>query len=98
MTSYTVSPAAREDLLEVVGYIATHDAEAAARIRDALLAAFDRLAGRPALGHARPDLTTRPVRFWGVGRRYTVVYRDEGGHLEIVRVFGPGRDVASLLA
>ena len=97
MTDYTLSLAARQDILDIVGYIAAHDVDAAAKVRSALLAAFDRLARRPALGHARPDLTKLPLRFLNVIRRYSVAYREHDGSVEIVRVFGPGRDIASLL-
>ncbi|WP_426031880.1 type II toxin-antitoxin system RelE/ParE family toxin [Caulobacter sp. DWP3-1-3b2] len=97
MTAYSVSSAARQDLLDIVSYIAARDIDAATKVRDALLTAFDRLARRSALGHARPDLTRLPLRFWSVAGRHSVAYRGDGGSVEIVRVFGPGRDIASLL-
>lgn len=97
MTGYTVSSAARQDILDIVSYIAARDVDAATKVRDVLLSAFDRLARRPALGHARPDLTRLPLRFLTVIRRYSVAYRDQGGSGEIVRVFGPGRDIPTLL-
>ncbi|TCS16513.1 type II toxin-antitoxin system RelE/ParE family toxin [Caulobacter sp. BK020] len=97
MTGYKVSSAARRDILDIVSYIAARDVDAATKVRDTLLAAFARLARRPALGHVRPDLTRLPVRFLNVIRRYNVAYRDHGGSVEIVRVFGPGRDIPALL-
>jgi hypothetical protein len=48
------------------------------------------------MGHWRQDLTDRPPRFWAVMGRYTIVYRDDRP-IEIIRIFGPGRDIASLL-
>ena len=97
MTGYLIAPAARQDLFDVISYVAARDPDAAVRLRDALFAAFDRLSERPALGHVRRDLTQQPVRFWTVARRYAVVYRGEAGPIEIARVFSAGQDIASLL-
>lgn len=97
MTNYLIAPAARQDLLDIISYIAARDSGAATRVRHALLAAFDRLSERPALGHVRGDRTALPVRFWTVARRYAVVYRGEAGRIEIARVFSAGQDIASLL-
>jgi len=97
VTAYLIAPAARQDLFDIISYVAARDSDAAVKLRDALFAAFDRLSERPALGHVRRDLTPQPVRFWTVARRYAVVYRGEVGPIEIARVFGPGQDIASLL-
>lgn len=97
MKSYGLSPAARRDLGDIVSYIARDNPSAAYRLRDVLFAAFDALAAQPGMGHVREDLTARAVRFWPVLRRYTVVYRTRESTIEIVRVFGRGRDVATLL-
>lgn len=61
-----------------------------------MLDAFERLAKRPGLGHRRIDLTPLPSPFYTVVGRYLVAYRGTGP-IEIVRVFGPGRNVARLL-
>jgi plasmid stabilization system protein ParE len=93
-----VSPAARQDLIEIVDYIAADNPDAALRVEDAILAGFDHLASEPGLGHTRSDLTTLPVRFFTVMRRYSIVYRTgDPATVEIVRVLGPGRDAANLL-
>jgi plasmid stabilization system protein ParE len=55
------------------------------------------LTARPSLGHSRPDLTDKPVRFWTASGRYLIVYRVEPVGIAILRVLGPGRDVAALL-
>jgi len=51
VTDYLIAPAARQDLLNIIRYIAARDSGAASRVRNALLAAFYRLSERPALGH-----------------------------------------------
>src|SRR5262245_16516991 len=78
---YTVAPAAENDLALIFDYIAQRNPDAADRVMDALVEAFDRLADHPKLGHRRTDLTARPVRFWSV-RDYLIVYRGEE-HIEI---------------
>jgi len=49
------------------------------------------------MGHRRDDLTDRPVRFWTVMGRYTIIYRGDEPPIEILHVVGPGRDIARLL-
>ena len=97
MTSYVVAPAAEADIDEIALHIAANNRAAAERFIDEVHATFELLAQNPRLGHARPDLTNRPVRFWTVMRRYMVVYRDRSP-IEIVRVISGYRDIANLLA
>lgn len=97
MSGYDLSPAASQDLFEIVDYIAGDNAAAATRVADAIFDAFDQLAVYPLMGSVRPDLTSQAVRFWPVMNRYVVVYRAEVRPIQIVRVFGPGRDIAALL-
>ena len=97
MRRYSIAPVARHDLRDIVRYIGSDSPSAARRVRAALFDAFDALAARPGMGHIRPDLTDRDLRFWTVINRYMIVYREAGEQLEIVRVFGPGRDAAAVL-
>ena len=97
MTEYSIAPIALDEIEEIIGYVATDDPQAAARVRDGLYQAFALLARRPKLGHRRPDLTALPLRFRTVLKRYMITYRGDVPPIEIVRVFGPGRDVATLL-
>lgn len=98
MTSYVVSPSARQDVLDITGYIATDNLHASLRLRDRLFAAFDRLAKRPGLGHVRDDLVPREfgVRFWPVGA-YLVIYRSSEPGIQIVRVLSGYRDISAIL-
>jgi plasmid stabilization system protein ParE len=96
MSRYQLSLEARRDLYGILDYIAEANPGASERVRLAIMRAIGRLAERPGLGHWRQDLTDRPLRFWTVMGRYTLVYRDERP-IELIRIFGPGRDVAGLL-
>lgn len=97
MSGYQLSRAAFRDIGEIVDYIAADDPAAAEKVRDAIFDACQRLNARPRLGHRRADLTPLPLRFRTVLGRYMIAYRGESAPIEIVRVFGPGRDVARLL-
>lgn len=97
MADYRVAPRARRELEEIIDYIAADNPDAAERVRKAFYDAFARLSRRPGIGHRRVDLTPLPLRFLTVYGRYLVAYRGLAPPIEIVRVFGPGRDVAKLL-
>ena len=71
--AYVLTPLAEADLVEAAAWIAADDPRAAERFLRAARSAFDKLAERPGLGHRRPDLTSRDVRFWPIRRRYLVV-------------------------
>jgi toxin ParE1/3/4 len=93
---YSLEPAAENDLALIFDYIAEKNPDAADRLMDALIGAFDRLADHPKLGHRRTDLTDLAVRFWSV-RDNLIVYRGERD-VEILRVLHGRRDVAAELA
>jgi plasmid stabilization system protein ParE len=97
VSHFVVTAEANRDLAEIASYIASNNPEAAQRVRSRLSRAFERLAARPQLGHARPDLTDKPVRFWTVMSRFLVIYRIEPAGITILRVLSRGRDAAGLL-
>jgi toxin ParE1/3/4 len=97
MNDYGISEIALQEIEEIVDYIAASDPDAANRVRDGIFKGCEQLASRPGLGHRRPDLTKLPLRFRTVLRRYLIAYRGDAPRIEIVRVFGPGRNVAKLL-
>jgi plasmid stabilization system protein ParE len=97
VSGYKISPNARRELRSLIQYIARESPAGARKTRDAIFDGFRELAGRPGLGHTRPDLTALPVRFWTVTGRYTIVYRELSGAIEIVRVISAGRDVKAIL-
>jgi toxin ParE1/3/4 len=98
MNQYRLSPAARDDLVSIVEWIADDDLAAAFRLRDRLFAAFAKLTDMPGLGHVRDDVVPRGrgLRFWRVAP-YLIVYRLSPGGIEIVRVVHGARDLPALL-
>lgn len=97
MSDYSLTRAAERDMLDIVSYIATDNPAAAQRMKVELFEAFAALAETPGMGHSRPDVTQREVKFWSVRGRYSIVYRERRQDIQILRVAGPGRDVGALL-
>jgi antitoxin ParD1/3/4 len=79
MSGYAFTPLAKADIFDIWSYIAEKNEDAALSVEQAIYDACAFLAEGPLRGHSRPDLTTRPVRFWTLTRypNYTVVYRPE---------------------
>ncbi len=96
MARYFLVPEARQDLTEILQYIADDSVDAALRVHDHFIEIFELLAENPDAGHLRDDLTTRPVRFFPV-YSYLVVYSATTRPIEIVRVLGGAQDVESIL-
>jgi plasmid stabilization system protein ParE len=63
-TLYEISAEAQNNRFEIWQRIATDSADLANRIDDEFHALFASLARRPGQGHARKDLTRRPVLFF----------------------------------
>jgi plasmid stabilization system protein ParE len=66
------------------------------RLTERAEAAFDLLASWPGIGHAREDLTDRPLKFWSV-YSYLVAYEPAGDPLTLVAVLHGARNVAEIL-
>lgn len=96
MAEFFYSPAARSDLFEIWEYIARDNLDAADRVEQEIREAVLMLAKQPELGHWRPDLTSKPVRFWRV-YSYLVVYDPTSRPLEVVRILSGYRDITELL-
>ena len=94
--SYVLSPAAEQDIEELITYIATENTQAAYDFVDALYDSFEKLAEHPFMGHVREDLTPHPVRFWTFKWHYLVIYNPIQP-LEIVRVLSGFRDISNLV-
>ena len=99
MSDYVLTPLAKADAFEIWSYIADHNEEAADRVERAIYEACAFVAEGPMRGHARPDLTTRSLRFWTLTRypNYAVVYRPETAPLEIVAVLHGKRNIRRIL-
>jgi plasmid stabilization system protein ParE len=96
MSAYVLSPDAMEDLQDVWDFIASDNIPAADKLENEFFEAFEMLAERPRIGHTRPDLTERDVRFWPIGS-YLIVYRSIPTALQIVAVLHGARDVAEVI-
>lgn len=63
MRAFVLTPAAEDDLSNIVEYLEGENRAAVLRVIDALDAAMSLLADNPGIGHLRPDLTTHDIRF-----------------------------------
>jgi plasmid stabilization system protein ParE len=82
---YELTQAAQDDVEDIIETIAADDLNTARKFEEEVYRAFQRLAENPHAGHARTDLTDRPVFFLTVMRSFTVIYRKSTPVL-IVRV------------
>lgn len=96
MSEFVLTPAAEDDMREILQYIERESPAAADQVFEALRDAMRLLAERHGIGHARADLAREPVRFWPVFS-YLVIYRADTEPLQIVRVLRGKRDVRRLL-
>ena len=82
---YRILPAVSDDLFEIWRFIAEENLEAANRVEAEIWDAFADLAQFSGRGRHRPDLTSRPLRFWRV-RQYLIAYAPDERPLLIVAV------------
>jgi plasmid stabilization system protein ParE len=85
MTGYDFHPNARFDLDEIWEFIRADNLDAADRMIAEILSAIRASVPFPGLGHRRPDLTSRPLRFLLV-REYLIAYAPEEKPLWVVAV------------
>ena len=74
MSGYALTPLAKADIFDIWSYIAEDSQDAAGRVEQAIYDACAFLAEGPLRGHSRPDLTTRPLRFWTLTRSKNQVF------------------------
>jgi len=99
MSAFALTPRAKADIFDIWSYIATDSEDAANRVEEAIYDACMFVAEAPLRGHTRPDLTTRPLRFWTLTRypNYTAVYRPQTNPLEVVAVLHGKRNIRRVL-
>lgn len=99
MSAYVLTPLAKADIFDIWAYIAENNEPAGDRVEQAIYDACAFLAAGPLCGHTRPDLTSRPLRFWTLTRypNYTVVYRPETAPLQIIAVLHGKRNIPRIL-
>jgi plasmid stabilization system protein ParE len=96
MMRYRLTSAAEADLGEIIAYISRDDPAMALKILDQIERAIHKLAAVPGMGHLRPDITSRPVRFWAV-HSWLIVYRVTRKRLEVIRIVHGARELTRLL-
>jgi plasmid stabilization system protein ParE len=75
MSGFVLHPEAFKDLDEIWEFIARDSLNAADRVLEEIHEAIRRLVLFPELGHARSDLTSRPLRFHPVRDFYRICTR-----------------------
>ena len=91
MNSPHYTPAAQQDLIEILQYIARDKPDPAVAWVEKIEAKCLLLAENPALGELQPHFGDA-VRATTVGR-YIVFYRETPGRVEILRVIPGDRDI-----
>jgi|ERR1700676_500957 plasmid stabilization system protein ParE len=85
MSGFVLHPEEYTDLAEIWDYIAADSLDAADRTLEEICDAIKSLAAFPFIGHSRPDLTTRPLRFQAL-RDYVIVYAPDERPLAVIAV------------
>jgi len=85
VTGYDFHPEARVELDDIWEFIAADSLDAADRVIAEILAAIGALVRFPDMGHQRPDLTSRALRFTVV-REYLIAYAPDERPLWVVAV------------
>jgi len=100
MSGYAFHPDAFADLDEIWEYIAQDNIDAADRVLADIHSTLSTLAELPQVGHRRPDLTTRPLRFHVARDEYLIAYAPAEKPLWVLAVFHGRRNprlIASVL-
>ena len=90
--TYALTPAAEQDIDEIVDYIAMDNVDAALRVLSDLRRGMQKVAATPGIGHVRDDIADESLRIWSV-HSYLIIYRSPGRCTEIVRVLHGARDI-----
>jgi antitoxin ParD1/3/4 len=99
MSRYVLTHVAKAHIPDIWRFIAIDNVEAAGRVEQAIYDACAFVAESPARGRLRPDLTTRPLRFWTLTRfsNYIVVYRVDVSPIVVVAILHGNRNIARIL-
>jgi len=85
MSGFVLHPEAYTDLEEIWDYIAADSLDAADQVREEIYEAIQSLIPFPHIGHHRPDLTARPLRFQSV-RDFVIAYAPDEKPLAVIAV------------
>jgi toxin ParE1/3/4 len=97
---FKLHPGAAQDITEIWEYIAEDSLLAAKRIREEILDAIRTLVPFPYKGHARTELTSRPLRFQIV-REFLIAYAPDESPMVVIAVLHGKRNprvMAAILA
>jgi|SRR4051794_637500 plasmid stabilization system protein ParE len=97
MSQFVLHPEAYTDLNEIWEYIAADNLDAADRVLAEIYEAVCSLVRFPHQGHARPDLTSRPLRFEAV-RDYVIAYAADEKPLAVIAILHGRRNPRVLAA
>jgi len=87
MSGYAFHPGAFADLDALWEYIAQDNIDAADRVLADIHTVLSTLAASPHIGHRRPDLTARPLRFHVARDQYLIVYAPDEKPLWVLGIF-----------
>lgn len=96
MNRFIISPAAADDLDELLAFVARDSASRAEIVAGRLRVAIHRAARHPLLGHVHSSIDDPALRVW-VAAPYVIVYRHASRPIEIVRILHGARDVGTIL-
>ncbi len=82
---FALHPLAAQDITEIWEFIAAESPAAAGRVREEMHDAIRRVIQFPHMGHKRPDLTSRPLRFVVV-RDFLIAYAPDEKPLWVIAV------------
>jgi plasmid stabilization system protein ParE len=94
MTGFVLHPEAYRDIEEIWEYVAVDNLSAADSIVEEIYEMIQRLVPFPGQGHARPDLTSRPLRFQ-ILRDYVIAYAPAEQPLLVIGSYTAGATLAS---
>jgi plasmid stabilization system protein ParE len=93
---FRLTPEARADLRDILWDIASHNINAAERLRSEFYQVLQQLGESPGIGHFHKELLDRRYRFWNF-YSYVVCYVWQTKPLQIVAVVHGARDLAVFL-
>ncbi len=96
MKRYRITPQARDDIRQIVEFVAQRNAQAARTVFDALATGIRAVGRRPGIGHVRDDIVDESLRFLPV-YSYLNVYRGDIRPVQIVRILHGARDLRNAL-
>ena len=98
MSSATLAPRARNDLLEAIRWIAKDNPAAARALRGTVAGALGRIGSHPEIGTVRSDLAELPYRFLTLtGFPYVIVYNSQRLPPRVLRILHGARDIPDVL-